>query len=280
MADSKGAEAMQRIMTVLQVLADRPAHGIDVGRPAGRGRAVRRRPGQPEGLPQPGPAAPAQGRLRDRQHRRRGRGGALRAPARRRPGAGGVLQGAALPAAARRGPGRGRSPAAASREPSLPGAPTNGPLIDDVQVPSVLGDVQRAVASRALVKFDYSGLPRTVHPYGLRMAPRRLGPGGLGAGVRAGQGLQPAADRFGPHRAAGHRQPPGALDAADPGPAAVRDRRAGRGAVLRVSTRFRGQVDAVLHLPLRVEPGPEVGRRADRGSALPASPTTRTSWPG
>lgn len=129
------------------------------------------------------------------------------------------------------------------------------PLIDDLQVPSALGEVQRAVSTRAKVRFDYSGKTRTVHPYGLRMAKR----GWVLEGweQESGQGkvfslqkmvnvrIDRPATASPPERAARPTMDPLRFELDDPA-----------AAVLQVPQRFRAEVDALLHHPLRVEPGP------------------------
>ncbi len=131
------------------------------------------------------------------------------------------------------------------------------PQIEPVRVPEVLGEVQRAVATRAVVKFDYSGKRRTVHPYGLQMATR----GWVLDGWEEGSGqsklfsLQKMASvAIGRPETA---SPPerSARPTLDPLRFAVDDPVE---AVLRVGTRFRAQVDGMLHHPLLVEPGGDV----------------------
>ena len=253
MVDSKGASAMQRIMTVLQVLADRPVTGIDVSDLLA---AVGLYGGEPD--------SQKDSLSRDLRHLRKvgfvidntaGEGEDARYML--QPGDDRVrvaftkeqlfqLQRAAVLVGVDRLAGIATSP---------PGGFPEAPLIDDVRVPSVLGDVQRAVASRALVKFDYSGQPRTVHPYGLRMA--RRGWVLEGWEQESGRAKVFNLQRVGSVRIGvpGTASPPerSARPTLDPLRFEIDEPAQ---ALVRVSTRFRQQVEAVLHLPLRVEPGP------------------------
>jgi predicted DNA-binding transcriptional regulator YafY len=140
---------------------------------------------------------------------------------------------------------------------STPTRQRSHPDIDIPPVPGALGDVQRAVTTRAQVRFDYSGKTRTVHPYGLRIAPRGWVLEGWEqeseqsktfslqrmSAVRIGRPGTAAA----PERAERPTLDPLRYRIDPPAPAQ-----------LRVPVRFREQVDAVLHHPLRDEPGPEV----------------------
>jgi predicted DNA-binding transcriptional regulator YafY len=260
MADSRSAEAMQRIIALLQVLADHPVQGIAADALLVQVGAYHGTPGSQRDM-----------LGRDLKHLRK---------------VGCVIDNVAEEGADARyvlRPGDDRvrvtfEPAqlfelqraavlvGGDRFDSLavdPGTRTRAgtPVIEDLAVPGVLGEVQRAVSTRAVVKFDYAGRSRTVHPYGLRVARRGWVLEGWEqeSGIAKGYSLQRMAavqiDR--PKTAA----PPerSARPTLDPlrfeidAPAA---------AVLQVPTRFRHQVDAELHHPLTVKPGPVVAGEA------------------
>ncbi len=253
MTDKRGAEATQRIITVLQVLADHPVRGVDAGDLLDKvGSYAGTHDSQKDAL------------SRDLKYLRKigfevtnvaGEGDDARYLL--TPGDDRVrlafskdelfqLQRAAVLV------GVDRLNAVTGDEPI--GDPGSVPLIDAINVPDVLGEVQRAVTSRAKVRFDYSGRPRTVHPYGLRVAPR----GWVLEGweQESGQAKVFSLQKMGtvridrpgtaspPDRSTRPTLDPLRFELDDPAEA-----------VLEVPTRFRGQVDAVLHLPLRVEPG-------------------------
>ncbi len=124
-------------------------------------------------------------------------------------------------------------------------------------MPTVLNDIHRAVTSRAKIRFEYSGRSRTIHPYGLRMAPR-------GWALEGWEEESGEPRVFSLQRISGVRiDQPGT---ASPPERSMRptldplrfeiDRAAP--AVVRTGIRFRESVDAVLHRPLNVTPGPVV----------------------
>lgn len=139
------------------------------------------------------------------------------------------------------------------------GAPDSdvaGPAINAVHIPDALGEVQRAVATSAKIRFEYSGRIRTLHPYGLRIA--QHGWVLEGWEEESGQGKVFNLQKMSRVRidrpataSAPERAPLPTLDPLrfelDP-PAAAQ---------LQVSQRFRTQVEAVLNSPIRVEPGPD-----------------------
>lgn len=255
MVDSAVTAAVQRIITVLQVLADHPRRGINVY----------------ELLAQVGSYNGTEDSQRDQLSR----------DLRNLRGAGFVIDNLAQEGDEARyilRPGDDRVRLAFSKEqlfqlqraavlvgvdrlgPLDPGENESeqaaaAPVIDDLQVPGALGQVQRAVTTRAKIRFDYSGKTRTVHPYGLRMASR----GWVLEGweEEAGQAkvfslqkmVDVRIDRPGtaspPERSARPTMDPLRFELDDP-----------VDAVLQVPQRFRTQVDAMLHHPLRVEPGP------------------------
>jgi predicted DNA-binding transcriptional regulator YafY len=256
MADTRAADAMQRIITLLQVLADHPVQGVPVDALLGQVGSYHGKPDSQRDM-----------LGRDLKHLRRvgcvidnvaGEGADARYVL--RPGDDRIrvtfepaqlfqLQRAAVLV------GGDRLGAFVSD----PEAATAGeaPVIEDLTVPSVLDEVQRAVTTRALVKFDYAGRSRTVHPYGLRVAPR----GWVLEGWEQESGIAKVfnlqrmkAVQIGrpdtaspPERSARPTLDPLRYEIDEP-----------VAAELQVSTRFRHQVDAELHHPLTVRPGPEV----------------------
>lgn len=261
MAESTGAAATQRIITVLQVLADHPRRGVNVY----------------DLLSQVGSYSGSEDSQRDQlsrdlRHLRR-EGFVIDNIAEDgeeacyllRPGDDRVrvaftkeqlfqLQRAAVRVGVDRlAPMVEGGAAAAEASP--------GPVIDDLEVPAALTEVQRAVTTRAKVRFDYSGRTRTIHPYGLRMAAR----GWVLEGweEEAGQAkvfslqkmVHVRIDRPGtaspPERSTRPTLDPLRFELDAP----VK-------AVLQVPQRFRAAVDAMLHSPLLVEPGPPVAGEA------------------
>ena len=256
MADTRAAEAMQRIITLLQVLAEHPVQGVAVD-------ALLEQVGSYSGKPD------SQRDMlgRDLKHLRRvgcvidniaGEGADARYLL--RPGDDRIrvtfepaqrfqLQRAAVLVGGERLGAFVSDPKAVTAG--------EGPVIEDLTVPSVLDDVQRAVTSRALVKFDYAGRPRTVHPYGLRVAPR----GWVLEGWEQESGIAKVfnlqrmkAVQIGrpdtaspPERSSRPTLDPLRYEIDEPVTAE-----------LQVPTRFRHQVDAELHHPLAARPGPEV----------------------
>jgi predicted DNA-binding transcriptional regulator YafY len=254
MADTRAAEAMQRIITLLQVLAEHPVQGVAVD-------ALLEQVGSYSGKPD------SQRDMlgRDLKHLRRvgcvidnvaGEGADARYVL--RPGDDRIrvtfepaqrfqLQRAAVLVGGDRLGAFVSDPEAAAGE---------APVVEDLTVPSVLDDVQRAVTTRALVKFDYAGRPRTVHPYGLRVAPR----GWVLEGWEQESGIAKVfnlqrmrAVQIGrpntaspPERSTRPTLDPLRYEIDEPVTAE-----------LQVPTRFRHQVDAELHHPLTVRPGPE-----------------------
>lgn len=132
-----------------------------------------------------------------------------------------------------------------------------GPIIGDLRVPAALGEVQRAVTTRAKVRFEYSGRTRTIHPYGLRMAPRGWVLEGweeesgqakvLSLQKMVGVRIDRPGTASPPERAVRPTLDPLRYQLDDPVEA-----------VLQVPVRFRSEVDAMLRHPLRAEPGPVV----------------------
>jgi predicted DNA-binding transcriptional regulator YafY len=256
MADARAAEAMQRIITLLQVLAEHPVQGVPVD-------ALLDQVGGYTGKPD------SQRDMlgRDLRHLRRvgcvidnvaGEGADAQYVL--RPGDDRVrvtfepaqlfqLQRAAVLVGGDRLGAFVADPEAA--------AAADAPVIEDLKVPSVLDQVQRAVTTRALVKFDYAGRSRTVHPYGLRVARR----GWVLEGWEQESGI---AKVFNLQRMKALQ-----IDRPDTAAAPERSTRPTLdplryeidepvSAVLQVPTRFRHQVDAELHHPLTARPGPEV----------------------
>ncbi len=139
--------------------------------------------------------------------------------------------------------------------------PASGPVIEDLAVPAVLGEVQRAVSTKAVVKFDYAGRARTVHPYGLRVARRGWVLEGWEqeSGIAKGYSLQRMATvQIGHPKTA---TPPvrATRPTLDPLRFEIDEPASG---VLQVPIRFRQQVDAELHHPLTAKPGPVVAGEA------------------
>jgi len=259
--DKRGADATQRIITVLQVLADHPVRGVDVTELLTRvGSYGGNHEGQKDSL------------SRDLKHLRKagfeienvaGEGEDARYVV--RPGDDKVrlaftkeqvfeLQRAAVLVGVDR---------LATLSGGVPRADSGAsvPIIDAVQIPDGLGEVQRAVATRAVVKFDYSGRPRTIHPYGLRMAPRGWVLEGWEAESESAKifSLQKMADvRIGrpgtaspPERSTRPTLDPLRFLLDDPADA-----------ILQVPQRFRPEVDAALHLPQLAEPAEDVAGEA------------------
>lgn len=255
MADSRVPEAMQRIFTLLQVLADHPEHGIAA-------RALLDQVGSYPGTPD------SQRDMlgRDLKHLRR---------------VGCVIDNVAEPGTDARyllRPGDDRVRVAFEPEQRfqlhraavLVGSSGLGeyadgeapqtataPVIEGLAVPDVLGDVQRAVRTRAMVRFDYAGKARTIHPYGLQVAAR----GWVLEGWEQESGQSKAFSLQRMH----------ALQIDRPGTARPPERSTRPtldplrfeidppvAAELRVPVRFREQVDAELHEPVDVQVGPEM----------------------
>ena len=261
MANNRSEEATVRIISVLQVLADQPMRGVEV-------TDLVSRAGGYSGTPDSQKDALS----RDLRHLRKcgfeidnlaGEGEEARY--RLKPGDDRIrvafakdqlfqLQRAAVLVGVDR-------LALAREEPASPGHGAGGPVIEDVHVPAVLGDVQRAVTSGAVAKFAYSGRDRTVHPYGLRVAPR----GWVLEGweQESGQAKVFSLQKMGRVRIGlpGTAAPPERSGRPTLDPLRFEIDQPAQ-AVLEVVTRFRPQVDAVLHEPLHAEPGPPVAGEA------------------
>lgn len=263
MADKRSAEATQRLITILQVLADHPARGVEVGSLLAQlGSYAGTYDSQKDALSRDLKYLRNEGFVIDNVAGEGEDGRYVLQPGDDRVRLAfssdqlfQLQRAAVLVGVDRLGAlAHGRSPDGS------PDAAIDGtdPLIDDIHVPEVLGDVQRAVRSRATVKFDYSGRRRTVHPYGLAMAPR----GWVVEGweEESGQAKMFSLQKMGEVRIdrPGTASPPerSTRPTLDPLRFALDDPAE---AVLEVPTRFREQVDAVLHHPLRVDPGPESG---------------------
>lgn len=251
MAD-KQASAMERIITVLQVLADHPARGVDVSALLQAAQYRGEFASQKDML------------IRDIRHLNKvgyridnvaGEGEDARYVLRpvddrvrlsfTKDQLFQLQRAAVLVGVDRLGPAAGASTGSAPSG--------DGPTVDPIRVPDVLDAVQRAVRSGAKIAFDYSGRRRTIHPYGLLMAVRGWALDGWEeeSGQAKVFNLQKMSsvrlDRPGtaspPERSQRPTLDPLSYELDVPATA-----------VLRVPVRFRQQVEAVLHNPLQAEP--------------------------